>query len=208
MSFKDRKFGLLTIRREISPDIFECDCVCGNLLDVWRSLLSSGVQRDCGMCRRMIRYKRNGKMFRRLYNPSIHGHVRIITRKDGSRRELCTREWYTWKMMVRRCHDKKFQFYPDYGAKGIRVCQRWREPRAQGFLNFLRDMGPRPLGKTLDRINVRGHYEPTNCRWADWKTQNTNQAWRIWTNCAPPPIEKVREMEARIAAEYEDMNPY
>src|SRR2546429_4600265 len=54
VSFKDRKFGLLTIRRQIAEDIFECSCTCGNLLDVWRSLLSSGVQRDCGMCRRMM----------------------------------------------------------------------------------------------------------------------------------------------------------
>ena len=77
-------------------------------------------------------------------------------------------------MMVRRCHDKKFQFYADYGAKGIRVCSRWREPRGYGFLNFIRDVGPRPLGKTLDRINVRGHYEPGNVRWADWETQVTN----------------------------------
>ena len=112
MSFKDRKFGRLTIRRQIAPDIFECDCACGNLLDVWRSLLASGVQRDCGMCRRMVTYKRKGNVFRHLRNISVHGHVWVIIHKDGSRRELCTREWNTWKMMVRRCHDKNFQFYP------------------------------------------------------------------------------------------------
>src|SRR5437879_5816892 len=115
MSFKDRKFGLLTIRREISPDIFECDCACGNLLDVWRSQLASGVQRDCGMCRRMQSYKcsRNGTVFViwRVKPTSVHGHTRSIQRKDGRQRFLFTREYASWKMAIQRCHDKKFMNY-------------------------------------------------------------------------------------------------
>lgn len=210
MSFKDGKFGLLTIRRQIAADIFECDCACGNLLDIWRSLLTSGVQRDCGMCRRMAVYERNGKVIRHLKNASVHGHCRTIIPRDKrkKRRQLCTREYNTWKMMVRRCHQKSFEFYADYGAKGIRVCSRWREARGYGFLNFIRDMGPRPIGKTLDRINPRGHYEPGNCRWADSATQCSNQSRYIWRNCPPPPVEKVREMERRIKEEYDEMNPY
>lgn len=215
MSFKDGKFGLLTIRRQIAEDIFECDCSCGNLLDVWRSLLTSGVQRDCGMCRRLQTYKcrRRGKVFKvtRVRPVSVHGHTRSIFRtKDGVRVQtfLFTREYATWKMAIQRCHDKKFQFYEGYGGQGIRVCSRWREPGGYGLLNFLRDMGPRPIGKTLDRINPRGHYEPGNCRWADAKTQNANQTRKIWQHCAPPPVEKVREMERRIKEEYEEMNPY
>jgi hypothetical protein len=215
VSFKDGKFGLLTTRREIAPDIFECDCECGNLLDVWRSQLTSGVQRDCGMCRRMVTYKshRNGKVYvvRRIKPTSVHGHTRAITRtKNGVRvqRFFFTREFASWSMAIQRCHDKKFMFYDRYGGAGIRVCRRWREPRGQGLLNFLNDMGPRPLGKTLDRINPRGHYEPGNCRWATAKVQCENQTHKIWQHCAPPPVEKVRRMEARIAAEYEDRTPY
>ena len=215
MSFKDRKFGLLTIRRQIAEDIFECSCTCGNLLDVWRSLLSSGVQRDCGMCRRMmVSYwtRPDGKVIavRRIRPTSVHGHTRSIQRKDGTQRFFFTREYASWKMAVQRCHDKKFQFYDRYGGDGIRVCQRWREsePRGQGFLNFLRDMGPRPLGKTLDRVNPRGHYEPGNCRWATAKVQSENQSRWIWRNCPPPPVEKIREMERRIKEEYDEMNPY
>ncbi len=209
MSFKNGKFGQLTIRREISPDIFECDCECGNLLDVWRSLLTSGVQLDCGMCRRFINYRRrDGKVIRLFRKVSIHGHSRIIHRKNGTLRHLFTREHVTWRMMVQRCHDKKFQYYDRYGGRGIRVCQRWREPGGYGLLNFLRDMGPRPLNKTLDRINTRGHYEPTNCRWADIDVQSMNRTCVIWKHCAPPPIEKVREMEARVAKMDEEMIPY
>jgi hypothetical protein len=212
MSFKDRKFGLLTIRRQIAEDIFECDCACGNLLDVWRSLLTSGVQRDCGMCRRMMTYKScNGKVVHTIKPTSLHGHTRSITRmKNGVRvqRFLFTREYATWAMAIQRCHDKKFMYYDRYGGKGIRVCQRWRERRGQGLRNFLDDMGPRPLGKTLDRINPRGHYEPGNCRWATPKVQCDNQTHKIWQHCAPPPVEKVREMERRIKEEYEEMNPY
>ena len=214
MSFKDGKFGLLTIRRQITEDIFECDCACGNLLDVWRSLLTSGVQRDCGMCRRLITYKvryKSGTVVTvtRLKQTNIHGHTRAVMNKDHTvRRKYQTREYNTWKMMIQRCHQKSFEFYEGYGAQGIRVCKRWREPRGQGLLNFLRDMGPRPIGKTLDRINPRGHYEPGNCRWATPKVQNENQTRKIWQHCAPPPVEKVREMERRIKEEYDEMNPY
>lgn len=195
MSFKDGRFGQLTIRKKISDDIFECDCACGNLLDVWRSLLACNVQRDCGMfCRRT----KDGRFKSRV---SIHGHVRSSRRKDGTWKRYTTGEYNTWMFMIPRCHNKKHHRYEFYGSKGIRVCKRWREPGGRGFLNFLRDMGPRPQCKTLDRINPRGHYEPTNCRWATPRVQANNQTRYIWRDCAPPPVEKVREMEKRLDAE-------
>jgi hypothetical protein len=76
-----------------------------------------------------------------------------------------------WQQMILRCHDPKNSVYPRYGAKGIRVCDRWRKD----FLNFLADMGERPKGMTLDRINPYGNYEPDNCRWADGHTQRVNR---------------------------------
>lgn len=75
-----------------------------------------------------------------------------------------------WQQMILRCHDPKNSIYPRYGAVGVRVCQRWRDD----FQNFLADMGERPKGMTLDRINPVGNYEPGNCRWADAKTQRNN----------------------------------
>jgi hypothetical protein len=62
-----------------------------------------------------------------------------------------------------------------YYEKGIKVCARWLE-KGQGFPNFLADMGTRPEGKTLDRQNVLGNYEPGNCRWATSLEQNQNRA--------------------------------
>jgi hypothetical protein len=72
--------------------------------------------------------------------------------------------------MIGRCEDKNHAKYQDYGARGIRVCERWHD-----FNNFLADMGPRPKGTTLDRIKGERDYEPDNCRWTDAKTQRHNR---------------------------------
>jgi len=77
--------------------------------------------------------------------------------------------------MKNRCLYPSTKDYPDYGGRGIAICARWLEPRAQGFKNFLEDMGPRSIGKTLDRRNVNGHYCPENCRWADDLIQKRNK---------------------------------
>ncbi|MBL9070464.1 MAG: hypothetical protein JNM03_10785 [Sphingopyxis sp.] len=76
----------------------------------------------------------------------------------------------TWQQMILRCHDNKNSSFARYGAVGISVCERWRA----NFQNFLADMGERPKGLTLDRIDPTGNYEPGNCRWADAKTQRNN----------------------------------
>lgn len=72
--------------------------------------------------------------------------------------------------MIRRCTNQNAVQWPYYGGRGITVCERWRT-----FENFLTDMGERPAGKTIDRINVDGDYEPENCRWATAIEQNRNQ---------------------------------
>lgn len=72
--------------------------------------------------------------------------------------------------MLQRCENPKQQRYADYGGRGIRVCERWLS-----FDNFLTDMSPRPVGKTLDRKNVNEGYNPENCKWATQSEQRKNK---------------------------------
>ena len=75
--------------------------------------------------------------------------------------------------MKMRCLCETNDSYKHYGGRGIKICDRWLGPG--GFVNFLKDMGRRPEGKTLDRRNPQGDYTPENCRWASDKTQNANR---------------------------------
>lgn len=73
--------------------------------------------------------------------------------------------------MKTRCKSTERNRFPYYGGKGIKVCERWNS-----YSNFLNDMGERPIGKTIDRINGTGDYEPGNCRWSTPKEQARNRS--------------------------------
>lgn len=86
-----------------------------------------------------------------------------------------TRTLATWRMLWPRCIDSSDLNYKNYGGRGIKICERWHD-----FRNFIADMGGRPKGLTLDRINNDGDYEASNCRWANWKEQARNTRNNIW----------------------------
>jgi hypothetical protein len=83
------------------------------------------------------------------------------------------RTYGSFRAMKRRCEEKNDINYKYYGARGIKVCEEWRL-----FKNFVSDMGIRPEGKTLDRINPNGNYEKSNCRWATAEQQIKNRRHR------------------------------
>lgn len=80
-----------------------------------------------------------------------------------------------WRLMLNRCYKTNSPDYSGYGGRGIKVCERWHT-----FNNFLEDMGERPEGKTLDRIDNDSNYELSNCKWSTNLEQSLNRRSNIW----------------------------
>lgn len=103
--------------------------------------------------------------------PSLKGELNPSYRHGHCTRTGHSGEYSSWSKMRRRCNEPSNNRYKDYGARGIKVCERW-----SSFEVFLSDMGPKPSPlHSLDRIDTNGNYDPSNCRWATSKQQNNNR---------------------------------
>lgn len=146
-----RDFVELRPRGSMKRAIWRCVCDCGSETDVAGTDLRSGNTRSCG-CLLVDVVKEVSR---------THGHASNNGRFSGAYR--------SWRSMVQRCRDPRSNNWHNYGARGIRVCERWEQ-----FENFLADMGDRPEGGSLERIDPNGHYEPGNCKWIPRSEQAKN----------------------------------
>lgn len=136
--------------------IWKCRCDCGTVKNIAARQFWRGHVKSCGCYATEVKREmaKNLPPF-----PVKHGHG------HGSP------EYRSWLAMRRRCDYPSTPGYHNYGGRGITVCERWNN----SFESFLADMGPRTAGRTLDRIDVNGNYEPGNCRWATGKEQYANK---------------------------------
>lgn len=166
------RFGRLVVaEKSIEPRMWRCVCDCGASKLVAGSNLRNGSIRSCG-CLAMERASAMGA--NRDY---IAKRSASVTRHGHKRRGAVSAEYRTWLGMKRRCEDASYKDYPNWGGRGIVVCERWRE----SFDLFLADMGPRPSrSHSIDRKDSNGPYSPGNCRWAtaagQGETKRTNVA--------------------------------
>jgi len=129
---------------------WDCTCSCGTVKTIRGSSLTCGNTESCGCITKELNGKDN--------NQETHGMLK-------------TSEYSVWTNMKTRCNNKNNDAYSRYGGRGITVCDGWNKD----FMNFYMDMGDRPEGLTLERINNDKGYSKDNCKWATAKEQANNR---------------------------------
>ena len=153
-----QKFGRLTVVGAAGVDkgrhaMWKCACECGKETIVAGYNLRSGHIRSCGCL-------------------LIETRKRIKTKHGYAPNGKKPTEYSIWCSMIKRRENPNCKAYPNYGGRGIKVCESWRND----FLAFLNDVGHRPsYDLSLDRIDNDGDYEPGNVRWATRKEQANNK---------------------------------
>lgn len=147
-----KTFGRLTVLyRDGVADhhaaAWRCWCLCGTEKTMSGQRLRNGSATSCGC------FMREG-----------------VSSRDRTHGQSNSPTWTTWHSMHLRCGNPNATGYQNYGGRGIRICKRWAS-----FESFLADMGYRPSGTSLDRVDVNGNYDPDNCRWATRKQQGENR---------------------------------
>ena len=137
---------------------WRCRCECGREVEALQESLTRGGRKYCD---------------RRLHAADWQAADMALPRHAHRA------TWSSWSAMVSRCKYISGRSWKDYGGRGITVCDRWRV-----FENFLADMGERPAGTSIDRIDSNGNYEPRNCRWATQKQQINNRRNTVFVDTA------------------------
>ena len=175
-NFKDitgNTYGNWTVLSYAGQKNWLCLCtLCNTEHIVVGNRLRGGKSTKCAKCNSSISGKLTGGSA-----ASVAASIAAIT-THGHSNSPTSPTYITWRSLNKRCSNPKSTSYYNYGGRGITVCLRWRSGTPNAFQHFLDDMGLRPDGCTIDRIDNDGNYELTNCRWADAKQQRANQRVR------------------------------
>lgn len=134
-----------------------CRCDCGKTSIVHSDVLTRNVVKSCGCLRAEVTRKRS-------------------LRHGGSVGYKECKEYKAWSHAKSRCYNPNDLKYKNYGARGIKMCDKW----LNDYNAFWEDMGKCPDGLTLDRIDVHGNYEPSNCHWATSMVQGRHRTDNVW----------------------------